>query len=221
MTEIVIHHGAGQYAPDNSHQALEWALQHKPTRVEVDLFEHNGEVRLAHGLEQFAQADVSLRQAEAMFKNSGIDLMLDLKNYTPALLRQVAGAFQDAAWQDRIIVSSHVSQDARQVARQIPGALASWSLPQVGLTGVNVPVPRDHSDMLQWKQMLPGRISNSLRCRATNLISIQYELWSPELADLCKLYQTGIYLWSAQDAAKLAELQMLEVQGIVSDVIAD
>jgi hypothetical protein len=218
MIEIVMHRGAGEYASDNSHSAMQWALANTPDRVEIDLLEKDGQVWLAHDPEHILADSLLLPQAEEMLRGSGLQLMLDLKNYTPALLRQTIETFARPEWQDRIIVSSHVSQDARMVAREIPGARSSWSLPQVDLSGVNVPAPKSHYDMLHWRDILPERIEDSLRFRCCDLLSVQYELLSPALFHLCRCYGVGIYAWTAHGKDKLDELRKLPLQGVVSEV---
>ena len=218
MTEIIMHRGAGEYAPDNSQQALSWALKHQPDRIEIDLLEKDGQVWLAHDPKSILDDSLLLNQAEEMLRNSGLKLMLDLKNYTPTLIKKTSQAFARAEWQDRVIVTSHLHQDAGQVARTIPGASASWSLPQLELSGANVPAPRDHNDMLRWREILPSRINDTLRFRACELVSVQYELVTQPLLELCEHYGVGVYAWTAQDKSKLDQLLRLPLHGVVSEV---
>jgi len=187
------------------------------SRIEFDVIEQKGEVFLAHDLEDINNDTLRLQDALPLLQASNKDLMCDLKSYTPSVLEKVAQAFNSPCWQDRIIFTSHVAQDSRWLARQVPGARSAWSIPQINLTGVQVPTPRSEQDLLWWKANITERILPSLAFNACDIISTQFELAVPDLIEAAHSYNKQVYAWTITSPQQVLQMEQLGIDGVVVD----
>ena len=187
------------------------------SRIEFDVIEKQGKIFLAHDLKDINKDTLQLHEALPLLEALDKDLMCDLKSYTPSIIQQVSQAFNEPCWKDRIIFTSHIAQDTRMIARNVPGAQAAWSIPQVDLTGVQVSVPRDHQDLLWWKDNIAERIAPSLAFDACDIISTQFELAVPELIKTAHFYNKKVYVWTLKSPEQAKQMEQLGVDGIIVD----
>jgi len=189
----------------------------KCSRLEFDLFEYGGRVLAAHDAEKVDSETLQLSEALTLLKQTELPLMCDLKSYNSGFLTKVAQAFSEMKWQEPIIFSSHLAQDSRWVARRVNNALSSWSIPQVDLSGVNVPVPNSHQELMWQKENIHKRVVPMLRFDMCDILAVQFELATPEMVEGVHDGGKKILAWTADQPETVKQLEALGVDGIITN----
>lgn len=185
-------------------------------RIEFDVVLKEDRILVAHDLKSIDSNTLTLQESLPLLLSYDLPLMCDLKSYTPSFLCRVAEAFSQEDIPDTIF-SSHLAQDARWLARQIPGSRSSWSVPQVGLAGVTVPAPSSHQTMIEWRETILIRLAPVMHFPLADILSVQFEWVTPGLIELAHRHNKQVYAWTVNEQQVIKELQTQHADGIVSD----
>jgi glycerophosphoryl diester phosphodiesterase len=148
---------------------------------------------------------------------AGIELDVDVK--IPGYEMRVVDALRDAGLTDRTLVSGMYPSSLARVRTAEPSLRLGWSVPRVR---------RDYtSDMLTaipalamltgYRALLPRRVGEALRCGTVDAIMAHWRVVTPRLVRAVAREGGELYVWTVDDAQRIAKLTALGVSGIITN----
>ncbi|HEX4108088.1 MAG TPA: glycerophosphodiester phosphodiesterase [Solirubrobacteraceae bacterium] len=225
MPRRVGHKGADHIAPGNTAASFDAALAIGVDMIEFDVLsaerDGSGELYLAHDYEMLHAGEaLTLRQglshlASAPFAQVGFDVDLKLPGYE----RRVLAALRDHGLLERSLLSTMFRESLRALRAAEPAARIGWSVPRVKrdyttnlLTGV--PALAVASG---YRRILPRLVAQALRARECDAIMAHWRLVTPALLAAVRGAGGELYVWTVDDGRRVAQLQALGVDGIISN----
>jgi glycerophosphoryl diester phosphodiesterase len=128
---------------------------------------------------------------------------------TPVTLEEGLEHFRQDAWSD-------VELD---VDLKLPGYELGWSVPKLRRNPLSHPVTRVASlPALQVaRRMLPGRAARELRAGRIDALMAHWALVTPRLARAVRDAGGELYVWTVDDARRIAALERLGVTGVITN----
>lgn len=219
------HKGAAHLVQGNTPESFDAALALDVDMIELDVLsarpDGSGELFVAHDYEDLrSRAPLPLAQAlrhlgEPRF--AGLQIDLDVK--IPGYELRVVDALREASLTARTLVSGMYPSALARVRAAEPSLRLGWSVPRVR---------RDYtSDLLMavpalaaltgYKALLPRRARAMLVRGAVDAIMAHWRVVTPAL--LRAVHDAGgeVYVWTVDDAARIAKLTALGVDGIITN----
>jgi glycerophosphoryl diester phosphodiesterase len=219
------HKGADLIAPGNTLASFDAALAAGVDMIEFDvLSEHrdgSGELLVAHDYEHLgAQRPPTLAEALAHLAGprfAAIELDVDLKlaGYELRALQ----ALRDAGLVERSLISSmHTSSLA--ILRSHDAQLRlGWSVPRVRRDYTTDALTRVPALAVAtgYRALFPRIARRALRERRCDAIMAHWRLVTPALARAVREAGGELYVWTVDDAPRIAWLQRLGVTGVITN----
>lgn len=219
------HKGADHIAPGNTFDSFAAALAHGVDMIEFDVLpEHpdgSGELLLAHDWEDAAERRAHTLQeglehfAEAAY--DGIELIVDMK--TRGYEERVATALRAHGLSDRVLVSTTENSSLALLRARHPELRLGWSLPRMRRNPLANPVTMlpAVAVLTYVRRALPGVAANRIRRGEIDAVMAHYRLITPRLAAAIARAGGELYVWTVDDAARIAEFERLGVTGVISN----
>jgi glycerophosphoryl diester phosphodiesterase len=219
------HKGAAHLAQGNTPASFDAALAHDVDMIELDVLSEkpdgSGRLLVAHDYEDMrSRAPLTLEQAlehlaGGRFAHIDIDLDVKLPGYEP----QVVDALRAAGLTNRTLLSSMYPSSLARVRAAEPSLRLGWSVPRVR---------RDYtSDMLTaipalailtgYRAMLPRRSRRALAAGEVDAIMAHWRVVTPALVRAVEREGGELYVWTVDEAERIAKLTRLGVSGIITN----
>jgi len=219
------HKGAALLAPGNTLASFRAALAAGVDMIEFDVLSErtdgSGELLLAHDYEALREGTpLTLAQGLAHLASeefAGVGLDVDVK--IPGYGRRVVAALREAGLVERSLVSGMYVDELDAMRALEPALRVGWSVPRLR---------RDYtSDMLTaipalvilsgYRALLPRRVRTALLAGRFDAIMAHWRLVTPALVRAVADGGGELYAWTVDDAAQIARLTALGVDGIITN----
>jgi glycerophosphoryl diester phosphodiesterase len=219
------HKGAALLAPGNTLASFRAALAAGVDMIEFDVLSErtdgSGELLLAHDYEALHEGTpLTLEQGLAYLASeefAGVELDVDVK--IPGYGQRVVAALRDAGLVERSLVSGMYVDELDAMRALEPALRVGWSVPRLR---------RDYTtDMLTaipalvilsgYRALLPRRARAALLAGRFDAIMAHWRLVTPALVRAVAEGGGELYAWTVDDAAQIARLTALGVDGIITN----
>jgi glycerophosphoryl diester phosphodiesterase len=219
------HKGAAHLVPGNTLASFDAALAHGVDMIEFDVLSEkldgSGRLFVAHDFQDMrSRTPLTLEQAldhlagEAF---AGVEFDVDVK--LPGYELRVVDALCDVGLTSRALISGMFPASLARVRAAEPSLRLGWSVPRVR---------RDYtSDMLTaipalamltgYRALLPRRARGALQAGIVDAIMAHWRVVTPALVRAVAQEGGELYVWTVDDAARIAKLTALGVSGIITN----
>jgi glycerophosphoryl diester phosphodiesterase len=221
------HKGAAHLAPGNTFASFEAAV-----RAGVDMIEFyvlserpdgSGRLLLAHDYHALAAAGVSALTLEEGLEHlasdayAGVELDVDVK--LPGYGARVVRALRDAGLLERALVSSTFAEELDAMRALEPALRVGWSVPRArrDYTESRLTVAPALALLAGYRAWLPRRARAALRAGRFDAIMAHWRLVTAALVRAVADGGGELYVWTVDDAAQIARLAALGVDGIITN----
>lgn len=219
------HKGADHIAPGNTRESFDAALREGVDMVEFDVLperpDGGGALVLAHDFHDAAgRTPLTLEEGLEHFAQdawAGVQLDLDLK--LPGYERRVVDALRDFGLVERTLVSTMETSSLRAVREIEPALRLGWSVPRLRRNPLAHPLTRPAAlAALQVARRLgPARAARAIREGRADALMAHWALVTPRLVDAVLGADGELYVWTVDDAARIAALERLGVTGVITN----
>jgi glycerophosphoryl diester phosphodiesterase len=202
------HRGAAALGPPNSLRALELALEAGVDIVEIDVLGLPGRgLVLSHSSREVDQDPLPFDEALAFLADqAAVSVLADVKN--AGYERELVEAIRRHGLVDRSLVSTMELSILREVKRLEPDVRRSITFPRNrGRAAALRRVPR----------VLPRRIGNLVRRAEAAAATLNYRVVTQAVVERCHDLGAAVFVWTVNDAALVATLDALGVDGVITD----
>lgn len=219
------HKGAAHLAQGNTLASFEAALEHGVDMIEFDvLSEHvdgSGELLVAHDYQDMrSRTPLTLAQALEHLAGdafAGVELDVDVK--IPGYELRVVEALRRFDLVQRTLVSGMYPASLARLRVLEPALRLGWSVPRVRrdyTTDMLTAIPA-LAALTGYKAMLPHRARAALKGGLVDAIMAHWRVVTPALCRTVREAGGVLYVWTVDDAARIAKLAALGVGGIISN----
>ena len=219
------HKGADLIAPGNTLASFDAALAAGVDMVEFDVLpEHpdgSGRLVLAHDFDAAARREpLTLEQGLAHFAQDaweGVELDVDLK--TTGYELRVVDALRQFGLAERALISTMEEESLRIVRAAAPDIRLGWSVPKLRRNYLSNPFTRVPALVVAQyaRRVLPRRAARAIREGRVDAIMSHWVLVTPRLARAVEEAGGELYVWTVDDATRIAMLDALGVTGIITN----
>ena len=215
------HKGADHVAPGNTIESFQAALDHGVDMIEFDVLRlRDGRLVLAHDYEDAASREpLTLEEGLDHFAGEAytdVELIVDLK--LPRYEREVAEGLLECGLGDRALVSTTYLESLEELGRLAPALSRGWSVPRVrrDYTRTVLALPA-YAIARWWRARLPGRAAELIRSGGAEALVSHWLFVSPRL--VATVHEAGglLYVWTVDDRRRIAALEALGVDGIITN----
>lgn len=202
------HRGAAALAPPNSLRALGLALEAGVDIVEIDVLGLPGRgLILSHSSREVDQDPLPFDEALAFLADqAAVSVLADVKN--AGYERELVETIRRHGLVDRSLVSTMELSILREVKRLEPDVRRSITFPRNrGRAAALRRVPR----------VLPRRIGNLILRAEAAAATLNYRVVTQAVVERCHDLGAAVFVWTVNDAALVATLDALGVDGVITD----
>lgn len=217
--------GADHIAPGNTFASFAAALQAGVDTIEFDVIaerrDGSGELLVAHDAQDAAaRTPHTLEEGLAHFAGSAydaIDLVLDLKR--AGYEERVVRALKRHGLAERTLVSTTEKPSLALLRSRYPEIKLGWSVPRLRRDPLRNPViALPALFALQYMRLaLPRVAANRVRRGEIDALMAHWRLVTKRLADAVRAAGGDLYVWTVDDAERIARLERLGVSGVISN----
>jgi glycerophosphoryl diester phosphodiesterase len=219
------HKGADLIAPGNTLASFDAALEAGVDMVEFDVLPENrdgsGRLVLAHdfGVVERGGA-ITLEEGLAHFAQdawAGVELDVDMK--LAGYERRVVEALRAHGLAQRALISTMEEDSLAVVRSAAPEIRLGWSVPKIRRNPLSSRWTRVPAMMLaRYAQLiLPGRAATAIRDGRIDALMCHWALVSARLVKAIDRTGGELYVWTVDDAERIAALERLGVTGIITN----
>jgi glycerophosphoryl diester phosphodiesterase len=219
------HKGADLIAPGNTIESFDAALAAGVDMVEFDVLPENrdgtGRLVLAHDYDVVDRGDaLTLEEGLAHFAQdawAGVELDVDMKLAGDE--RRVVDALRAHGLADRALIST-MEEDSLAVVRLAgPEIRLGWSVPKIRRNPLDRRLTRIPALILARyaQRILPGRAATAIRDARIDALMCHWALVTRRLVTAIDDAGGELYVWTVDDAEKIAKLERLGVTGIITN----
>jgi glycerophosphoryl diester phosphodiesterase len=219
------HKGAADLVQGNTLASFDAALEHGVEMIEFDVLSEkidgSGELLVAHDYEDMrSRTPLTLEQALVHLGGEAFaEIEFDVDVKIPGYEMRVVDALRAAELTSRTLVSGMYPSSLARVRAAEPSLRLGLSVPRVR---------RDYtSDMLTaipalamltgYRALLPSRAREALRGGTVDAIMAHWRVVTPALVRTVRREGGELYVWTVDDASRIAKLTALGVDGIITN----
>jgi glycerophosphoryl diester phosphodiesterase len=215
------HKGADHVAPGNTLASFEAALEHGVDMIEFDVLRaRDGRLVLAHDYEDAEGRDcLTLEEGLDHFAGAaydGVELDVDLKltGYEAA----VTEGLRERGLLERSLVSTAWPESLVALGELEPGLRRGWSVPRVrrDYRGTAL-APVAYGVVAWWRARMPSRAAALIGSGGCEAVMAHLLLVSRRLVRAVHGAGGQLYVWTVDDARRIAALEELGVDGVISN----
>lgn len=224
-TRRIGHKGADHIAPGNTLASFDAGLAEGVDMIEFDVLperqDGTGRLLLAHDYHDAARrTPLELEEGLAHFASeayAGVELDLDLK--LPGYEDRVVTALREHGLAERTLVSTMEVSSLRAVRALAPEIRLGWSVPKVRRNYLAHPAtkPVALAYLLWARRALPPRLAAAIRAGEVEAVMAHWALVTPHFWKAIREAGGELYVWTVDDAARIATLEAMGVTGIISN----
>jgi glycerophosphoryl diester phosphodiesterase len=215
------HKGADLLAPGNTAASFQAALEAGVDMIEFDVLRtRDGRLLLAHdwgdaaGRECLTLEEGLDHLAGAAY--SGVELDVDLK--LPGYEREVVEGLAARGLKDRALVSTQYLESLAALGRLDGGLRRGWSVPRVRRDYTKTPLALPAYGVARWwRARLPRRARRLVSEGGAEAVMAHWLLVSPALVHAVHGAGGQVYVWTVDDARRIAAFERLGVDGIITN----
>ena len=215
------HKGADLVEPGNTRESFEAAVEHGVDMIEFDVLRlGDGRLVLAHDPADAASREpLTLAQGLDLFSGEAYaDIELDVDLKLPGYEREVVTALAERGLVERSIVSSTYLESHDVIGALEPGVRRGWSVPRARRDYTRSPLaPLAYAVLRLWRMRLPGQVAGYMRAGRCEGVMAHYLLASRSLVDEVRAEGGFVYVWTVDDARRIAELEAIGVDGVITN----
>jgi glycerophosphoryl diester phosphodiesterase len=215
------HKGAAHVAPGNTFESFEAALEHGVDMIEFDVLRlRDGRLVLAHDYEDAARRrPLTLDEGLDHFAGEAYaDVELDVDLKLPGYEREVAEGLLERGLSERSLVSTMYLESLERLGSLSPDLRRGWSVPRVrrDYTRTALALPA-YGVLRVFRARLPGRAAALIRRGGAEALMAHRLLVTPRLVS--RVHEAGgqLYVWTVDDAGRIAALEDLGVDGVITN----
>lgn len=219
------HKGAALLAPGNTLAGFRAAVDAGVEMIEFDVLSErrdgSGRLLLAHDYEAIHDGSpLTLEEGLAHLAGeefAGVELDVDVK--IPGYGERVVQALREADLIERSLVSSMFAEDLDTMRALEPTLRVGWSVPRVRrdyTTDLLTAIPA-LAILTGYRALLPRRVRAALSAGRFDAIMAHWRLVTPALVAAVADGGGELYVWTVDDAAQIAKLSALGVDGIITN----
>ena len=219
------HKGADHIAPGNTFASFQAALEAGVDAIEFDVIaerpDGSGELLLAHDAEDAQRRTPhTLDEGLAHFADEAyadVHLIVDLK--ATGYERRVARAIDDHGLVSRSLVSTMEESSLRLLRAKHAEIALGWSVPRLRRDPLRNPLVAGPAIVLMhyMRQSLPTVAFNRIRRGEIDALMAHWRFATPRLAQAIRDAGGELYVWTVDDARRIAELERMGVGGVISN----
>jgi glycerophosphoryl diester phosphodiesterase len=219
------HKGAAHIEPGNTLASFDAALRHGVDMIELDVIsEHadgSGRLLVAHDHEDMrSRTPLSFEQAlDHLAGEAFSSLELDVDVKIPGYEMRVVQALREHGLVGRTLVSGMFTDSLDRIRAAEPALRLGWSVPRVRrdyTTDMLTAIPA-LAILTGYRATLPGRARTALREGRFDAIMAHWRVVTPALVRAVREGGGDLYVWTVDDAARIAKLTALGVDGIITN----
>jgi glycerophosphoryl diester phosphodiesterase len=215
------HKGADHVAPGNTIESFEAALEMDVDMIEFDVLRlRDGRLVLAHDYED-ADRRQPLTLEEGLDHFAGeayADVELDVDLKLPGYEDVVVEGLLERGLGDRALISTTYTESLERIGRTAPGLRRGWSVPRARRDYTKTVLALPAYLLLRWwRARLPGRARRLIEAGGCEAVMAHRLLVSPRLVADIREAGGQLYVWTVDDAARIAALEALGVDGVITN----
>jgi glycerophosphoryl diester phosphodiesterase len=219
------HKGAAHIEPGNTLASFDAALRHGVDMIELDVLSErpdgSGRLLVAHDYEDLrGRSVVTLEQAlEHLSGDAFTELELDVDVKLPGYELRVLDALRQFELVPRTIVSGMYPRCLDLIRASEPTLRLGWSVPRVRrdyTTDALTAVPA-LAMLTGYRALLPRRARTALREGRFDAIMAHWRVVTRRLVRAVAEGGGELYVWTVDDAARIARLTAIGVDGIITN----
>ena len=224
-TKRIGHKGADLISPGNTLESFDAALAAGVDMVEFDVLPENidgtGRLVLAHDFDAATRGTaLTLEEGLAHFAQdawAGVELDVDMK--LAGYEARVVAALREHGLIDRALVSTMEESSLPVLRDEAPELRIGWSVPKLRRNPLNRRLTRIPALVLAQgaRQILPGRAARAIRDGHIDALMCHWALVSGRLVSAIERAGGELYVWTVDDAERIAQLERLGVTGIITN----
>lgn len=219
------HKGAAHIEPGNTLASFDAALRHGVDMIELDVLSEradgSGRLLVAHDFQDMhARTPLSFEQALDHLSGeafAGLELDVDVK--IPGYELRVVDALRERGMVQRTLVSGMFTEALARIRAAEPALRLGWSVPRVRrdyTTDMLTAIPA-LAILTGYRAMLPGRARSALREGRCDAIMAHWRVVTRALVRAVREGGGELYVWTVDDAARIAKLTAMGVDGIITN----
>ncbi|HET9103020.1 MAG TPA: glycerophosphodiester phosphodiesterase [Solirubrobacteraceae bacterium] len=217
------HKGADRIAPGNTTESFDAAVAAGVDMIEFDVLPHRqtGALHLAHDYDHLeGRGALTLEQGLAHLQAShfeAIELDVDLK--LPGYELEVLDALRAHGLVDRALISTQYRESLAVLRAAEPALRLGWSVPKLRQDPFRNPLMWIPATLvvLGWRQLLPRWAAAALRSGECTALMAHWRLVTPRLVREIAAAGGELYVWTVDDARRIARLQAIGVTGVITN----
>jgi glycerophosphoryl diester phosphodiesterase len=219
------HKGAAEIEPGNTLASFDAALRHGAEMIELDVLcerpDGSGRLLIAHDYEDIrVRTPLTLEQAlthlaSDRFAGVGLDIDVKIPGYEDAVVQ----ALRDHGLVERALLSTMFSESLARVRVLEPALRLGWSVPRVKrdyTTHLLTAIPA-LAALTGYRAMLPSRARAGLREGRFDAVMAHWRVVTRALVHAVHDGGGELYVWTVDDAARIAKLSSLGVDAIITN----
>ena len=215
------HKGADHVAPGNTFESFQAALDLRVDMIEFDVLRlRDGRLVLAHDYEDAAgRTPPTLEEGLDHFADDAYaDTELDVDLKLPGYEREVIDGIVERGLADRVLISTQYRESLERVGELAPHIRRGWSVPKVRrdyTKSLLAPVAYVWAEVM--KRRLPAQAAELIRGGGAEALMSHFILVSPRLVETVHEVGGQVYVWTVDDAKKIAWLESIGVDGVITN----
>ncbi len=219
------HKGAAHLAQGNTLASFDAALAHDVEMIEFDVLSEkvdgSGGLFVAHDYEDMrSRTPLTFEQAlEHLAGEAFADVEFDVDVKIPGYELRVVDALRKAGLTGRTLISGMYPSSLARVRAAEPSLRLGWSVPRVrrDYTSDTLTAIPALAMLTGYRALLPRRAREALRTGAVDAIMANWRVVTPALVRAVAQERGELYVWTVDDAARIAKLTALGVSGIITN----
>jgi glycerophosphoryl diester phosphodiesterase len=181
----------------------------------------SGRLLVAHDYEDMrSRTPLTLQEAlEHLAGSAFAEIELDLDVKLPGYELRVIDALREAGLTTRTLLSGMFPSSLARVREAEPRLRLGWSVPRVRrdyTTDMLTAIPA-LAMLTGYRATLPRRAHSALRAGIVDAIMAHWRVVTPALVRAVSRAGGELYVWTVDDAARIAKLTQLGVSGIITN----
>jgi len=215
------HKGADHVAPGNTRASFEAALEHGVDMIEFDVLRlRDGRLVLAHDYRDATKrTPLTLEEGLDLFAGeaySDIELDVDLK--LPGYEREVVEGLAARELSERSLVSTQHLESIDRLRELEADVRRGWSVPRAQRDYTRTVWAVPAYGLLQViKRRLPARAASFIRAGRIDAVMAHHYVVTPRLAESVAAAGGELYVWTVDDAAKIAVYEAMGAHGVITN----
>jgi glycerophosphoryl diester phosphodiesterase len=217
------HKGADLIAPGNTLASFDAAIAAGVDMIELDVLPEDvhdpqgSRLLLFHDYAHDFSRAPTLEEGLAHLAGTGVGVQVDLKWH--GYEDRVVEALRAHGLVERALVSTMELRSLPVIRALEPSLKLGWSVPRVKKDYTQSILTRypAYALLLYARHVLPGRAAAKLRAGEIDALMAHWLLITPRLAEAVREAGGELYAWTVDDREKIAELERLGVDGIISN----